>query len=161
VPEFLAREAIEAPIPGQMVHGGWSRHRRLAMGLAPREQRLLAGIEQSLRRSDPRLAARLATFTELTSGSAVPRWECLSPWWLRLRRLALLTAGAAAAVLFVAALVFGQVRYASGASKVTCSVAAGRLSICQPAGRPPGHPGRGPAAARTPSGREAAAWPRR
>jgi hypothetical protein len=33
------------------------------MSLAPGEQRALAGIEDTLRRSDPRLAGRLATFT--------------------------------------------------------------------------------------------------
>lgn len=32
------------------------------MSLAPGEQRALAGIEDTLRRSDPRLAVRLATF---------------------------------------------------------------------------------------------------
>ncbi|HLX51378.1 MAG TPA: DUF3040 domain-containing protein [Streptosporangiaceae bacterium] len=32
------------------------------MSLAPGEQRALVGIEDTLRRSDPRLAARLATF---------------------------------------------------------------------------------------------------
>jgi hypothetical protein len=119
------------------------------MGLARRERRMLAGIEQSLRGSDPRLAARLATFTSLTSGSAIPRWESLSPWWLRLRRLALLTAGTTAAALFVAALVLGQVRYASGAGRVVCGVAAGRPSMCRPARGPSPHPARraGPARA--------------
>ena len=109
------------------------------MGLAPHEQRVLAGIERSLRRSDPRLAARLASFTALTRGSAIPRWECLAPWWLRLRRLALLTAGTAAAGLFVAALVLGQVRHSSSAQRAVCGVAAGRLSICPPTGRPSRH----------------------
>jgi hypothetical protein len=33
------------------------------MSLAPGEQRALAGIEDTLCRSDPRLATRLATFT--------------------------------------------------------------------------------------------------
>jgi hypothetical protein len=123
------------------------------MGLGLRERRTLARIEQSLQRSDPRLAARLATFTSLTCGSAIPRWERLSPWRLRLRRLALLTAGTAAAALFVAALVFGQVRHSSGAERAACNVAAGRLSICQPAGGPPGHLGRGPRAPGAASGR--------
>jgi len=129
------------------------------MGLVPRERRTLARIEQSLQRSDPGLAARLATFTSFTSGSAIPRWERLSPWWLRLRCLALLTAGTAATALFVAALVVGQVRHSSGAPRAVCNVAAGRLSICQPADGPPGHPGRGPRAPAAASGRAAASGP--
>jgi hypothetical protein len=112
------------------------------MGLAPHEQRVLASIEQSLRRSDPRLAARFATFTSLNSGSAVPRRECLSPRRPQLRRLALLTAGAAAVALFVAALVLGQVRQAPGAGQAVCGAAAVRFSICQPAGGPSPHPPR-------------------
>jgi Protein of unknown function (DUF3040) len=126
------------------------------MGLARHERQVLAGIEQSLRGSDPRLAARLATFTSLTSGTAIPRWECLSPWWLRLRRLTLLTAGTAAA-LFVAALVLGQVTHSSGAGRVVCGVAAGRLSVCRPAGGPSPHPARAAGPARTAAG-QAAAW---
>jgi Protein of unknown function (DUF3040)/MMPL family len=133
-------KAVETPIPGQMVHGGGrSRHGRLAMGLARNERRALAGIERSLRGSDPRLATRLATFTSLTAGNGIPRWESLSPWWLRLRRLPLLMAGTAATALFVAALVLGQVRHSSGAQRTVC-VAAGRLSICRPTAAPSHHP---------------------
>ena len=130
------------------------------MGLAAHEQRVLATIEQSLRQSDPRLAARLATFTALNSGSAVPRWECLSPWRLRLRlrRLALLAAGTLAAALFVAALVVGQVRHSSGARHVMCSVAAGRLSICQPADGPARHPIRHAGPTRAAAGQTSTAW---
>jgi len=131
------------------------------MGLAPHEQRVLAGIEQSLRRSDPRLAARLATFTAMTAGSAVPRWERLSPRRLRLgvRRLAVLTAGTAAAALFVAALVLGQITHTTGARQVTCGAAGGRLSICEPAGGPSGHPARYADPARAPADQAAAAQP--
>jgi hypothetical protein len=126
------------------------------MGLVPRERRTLARIEQSLQRSDPGLAAQFARFTSFTSRSAIPRWERLAPWWLRLRRLALLTAGTTAAALFVAALVLGQVRHSSGAPRAVCNVAAGRLSLCQPAGGPPGHLGRDPRAPGAASGRAAA-----
>lgn len=55
------------------------------MSLAPGERRALDRIEESLRRSDPRLTAQLATFTALTSRDRVPRWKCLSPWRLRIR----------------------------------------------------------------------------
>jgi hypothetical protein len=134
------------------------------MGLAPHEQRVLTGIEQSLRRSDARLAARFATFTAMTSGSAVPRWERVSPRRLRprrLRSLALLTAGTAAAALFMAALVFGQVGHASGTRHMTCGVAGGRQSICQPAGGPSGHAARYAGPAPAPAGPPAAAQPGR
>lgn len=43
------------------------------MGLAPKEQRALAGIEDALRRSDPRLGTMLATFT-VTLGWGRIRW---------------------------------------------------------------------------------------
>jgi Protein of unknown function (DUF3040) len=131
------------------------------MGLARHERRMLAGIEQSLRGSDPRLAARLATFTSLSSGTAIPRWECLSPWWLRLRRLALLMAGTATAALFVVALVLGQITHSSGARRAVCGVAAGRLSICRPAGGPSPYPAHRVDPARARAGLPAGARPGR
>lgn len=121
------------------------------MSLAPREQRALARIEHALRVSDPRLAARLATFTALTSGGTVPRWKWLSPWRLRLRRLIPLALPAAAVTL---GLVLGYLIQPSGSSRIACGIDAGRLNICQVADGSSRHPARAPgrsgAAARPP-----------
>lgn len=61
------------------------------MSLAPRDRQALARIEDSLRSTDPRLAAMLTTFTVITSHRKIPRWRCLSPWRLRIRRFVPLT----------------------------------------------------------------------
>jgi hypothetical protein len=77
------------------------------MSLAPSEQRALARIGQSLGRSDPRLAAMMATFAVLaTRRRVIRRWTCLSPWRLRIRRtvLAVLALAAAALVILTMAL---------------------------------------------------------
>ncbi|HEX3749617.1 MAG TPA: hypothetical protein VHW06_03565 [Streptosporangiaceae bacterium] len=47
------------------------------MSLAPREERELARIEGALRRSDPRLAAKLSTFNRLNQSEEMPRREFL------------------------------------------------------------------------------------
>jgi hypothetical protein len=47
------------------------------MGLGPGEQRLLGQIERALRGSDPKLAAKLATFNRLTFHEAMPLRERL------------------------------------------------------------------------------------
>ncbi len=98
------------------------------MSLAPREQRALAAIEHALRVSDPRLAARLATFTALTSRGTVPRWKWLSPWRLRLRRLIPLTIPLAGVVLGV---LLGGVIRPSGSYRMVCGAASGHPVICQ------------------------------
>ena len=54
------------------------------MGLGPSEQRLLGQIERALHGSDPKLAAKLATFNRLTFHEAMPLRERL----LRIRRRA-------------------------------------------------------------------------
>jgi hypothetical protein len=56
------------------------------MSLAPGERRALAKIEESLSRTDRKLAAKLATFNVLASRRRL-RWRWLSPWRLRLRRI--------------------------------------------------------------------------
>jgi len=49
---------------------------RLTMILTSRrQQRVLAAIQGSLRKSDPRLVARFAAFTELSDGAAMPAAE--------------------------------------------------------------------------------------
>jgi hypothetical protein len=50
------------------------------MSLAPSERKALTAIEASLRTTDPKLAARMETFTALASRSKTPHWKCLSPW---------------------------------------------------------------------------------
>ena len=47
------------------------------MGLGPNEQRLLGQIERALHGSDPKLAAKLATFNRLTLHEAMPLRERL------------------------------------------------------------------------------------
>jgi hypothetical protein len=47
------------------------------MGLGPNEQRLLDQIERALRGSDPKLAAKLATFNRRTFHEAMPLRERL------------------------------------------------------------------------------------
>ena len=45
------------------------------MALAADEERALARIEEELRRSDPRLAAKLSMFNRLTRSEAMPQRE--------------------------------------------------------------------------------------
>ena len=74
------------------------------MSLAPGEQQTLTEIESRLRRSDPKLAARLALFGRRALRGKGPAAELLSPWRARPRwaiRIALL------AVLLCAGAVLG------------------------------------------------------
>ncbi|HTW00671.1 MAG TPA: hypothetical protein VMF87_10265, partial [Streptosporangiaceae bacterium] len=48
------------------------------MCLSVREQRLLDGIDETTRRSDPRLTSMLAIFTRLTADEAMPDRERLT-----------------------------------------------------------------------------------
>ena len=81
------------------------------MSLASGEQQMLTEIETLLRRSDPKLAARLALFRRRTLRGKGPTREFLSPWrarplWaIRIALLAvLLCVGAILGVLFCGAL---------------------------------------------------------
>jgi hypothetical protein len=56
------------------------------MALAADEERALSRIEEELRRSDPKLAAKLAMFNRLTQSEAMPQRELLTAP-SRLRRL--------------------------------------------------------------------------
>jgi Protein of unknown function (DUF3040) len=49
------------------------------MALAADEERALSRIEEELRRSDPKLAAKLAMFNRLTRSEAMPQRELLTP----------------------------------------------------------------------------------
>src|ERR1700749_3075065 len=48
------------------------------MALAADEERALSRIEEELRRSDPRLAAKLSMFNRLTRSEAMPQRELLT-----------------------------------------------------------------------------------
>jgi DUF3040 family protein len=65
------------------------------MALAADEERALSRIEEELRRSDPKLAAKLAMFNRLTQSEAMPQRELLTAP-SRLRRLSARTGGWAA-----------------------------------------------------------------
>ena len=99
------------------------------MSLAPREQRVLARIEHSLRISDPRLAHMLATFR-------LPAFRGGIQHLVRLRVkdfvppvLAMVAIG----VIIVSGLLLSRTGRASCAARGERPVAAGRLSVCQPA----------------------------
>ena len=101
------------------------------MSLKPREQRALAAIEDALRSTDRKLAARLATFTMLTADGRVPRWKCLSPWRLRLRRhLRLLLAVVAVCTVVVTIVVFGHSGHPHGSLTGSCGGALSQVKGC-------------------------------
>ena len=54
------------------------------MSLPACQERILSGIEDTLRKGEPRLASRFAIFSRLTRGEELPRTEQLMPQpWLR------------------------------------------------------------------------------
>src|SRR5215472_4868384 len=54
------------------------------MSLPACQERILSGIEDALRKGEPRLASRFAIFSRLTRGEELPRTEQLTPQpWLR------------------------------------------------------------------------------
>ena len=68
------------------------------MSLPAWQERILSGMEDALRKGEPRLASRFAIFSRLTRGEALPRTEQVMPQpWLR-RVLA--SAGRAWRILF-------------------------------------------------------------
>ena len=68
------------------------------MSLPACQERILSGIEDTLRKGEPRLASRFAIFSRLTRGEELPRTEQLMPQpWLR---RALASAGRAWRFLF-------------------------------------------------------------
>jgi Protein of unknown function (DUF3040) len=96
------------------------------MSLVPREQRVLARIEHSLRSSDPRLAHMLATFT-------LPAFRGGIKLVLRLRFKDFVPP--ALAMVTISLIIAGGLLLTG---RTTCSlpgarpVAAGRLTTCQP-----------------------------
>jgi Protein of unknown function (DUF3040) len=96
------------------------------MSLAPSEQHILAGIESRLRRSDPKLAARLALFRRRADRGRGPARELLSPWRTRpsraIRFLVIAITIIAAIVITVLAARSG--RPAHGMAAAICAIPA-------------------------------------
>jgi|HubBroStandDraft_1064217.scaffolds.fasta_scaffold920047_1 hypothetical protein len=99
------------------------------MRLSPREQRVLAKIEHSLRLSDPRLAHMLGTFT-------LPAFRGGIQHLFRLRLKDFVPP--ALAMLAISMIIVGGLLL-SHSGRAACAldggrpIAAGRLSTCQPA----------------------------
>lgn len=103
------------------------------MSLAPSEQQALARIEQALRLSDPWLEARMATFAVLTSRRRIRRWTCVSPWRLRLKRIAGVTMAVVAAGLLALSLAFySHPGHSSGGPNPGCRVTVTHSGGCPP-----------------------------
>ncbi|MGH3156066.1 MAG: DUF3040 domain-containing protein [Streptosporangiaceae bacterium] len=93
------------------------------MSLAPNEQRALAGIEVSLRRSDPGLATMLATFTVLPSWDTNRRWAGLPLRWSRIKPLV----PVALAFVFVGLIILGGLLLGH-TSQPSCTSRSGHVS---------------------------------
>jgi hypothetical protein len=105
------------------------------MGLGPNEQRLLGQIERALHGSDPKLAAKLATFNRLTFHEAMPLRERLLHSPSRVVRWA--PVAMAAFVMFmilISVTVLSRIGPAKGSSAAACGIAW--VQGCQ-AGAPP------------------------
>jgi hypothetical protein len=101
------------------------------MGLPAHQERILSGIENSLRQGEPHLVSRFAIFARLAGGDELPRTEqlILPPWpqrWLKNARLRALLTVPAALIALAAALFFAST---SGARPCP---AAGRASATAP-----------------------------
>jgi hypothetical protein len=83
------------------------------MSLAPGEQETLTEIENSLCRSDPRLAAMFAVFSRQIFGRQGPVRELLSPWRPSSRRFMKLLL-LAVAIMCLCAIVAGIVMTSHG-----------------------------------------------
>jgi hypothetical protein len=99
------------------------------MGLAPSEQRALARIEDSLCRSDPGLAARLATF----AAAPAPRRKRLASWRPIMPFIPVTVAVTAACLVIAAALLLSHPgRRLPCGPGMPSSVST--LGVCPPAG---------------------------
>ena len=83
------------------------------MGLPVGQERILSGIETTLRLGEPHLASRFAIFARLAGGEELPRTEqlILEPWplrWLKNARLRALLTVPAALIALAAALFFAS-----------------------------------------------------
>jgi hypothetical protein len=106
------------------------------MGLGPNEQRRLSQIERALRGSDPKLAAKLATFNRLTFHEAMPLRERLPHPPSRVVRFAPMAM--AAFVMFtilISATVLSRIGPATGNPAAACGIAW--VQGCQAGGASP------------------------
>jgi Protein of unknown function (DUF3040) len=106
------------------------------MGLGPGEQRLLGQIERALRGSDPKLAAKLATFNRLTFHEAMPLRERLLHPPSRVVRFAPLAMVAFVMfMLLISVTVLSRIGPAKASSTAACGIAW--VQACQAAGASP------------------------
>jgi hypothetical protein len=122
------------------------------MSLAPGEQRALTRIEEDLRRSDPRLAAMLATFTLPLHCRAAARWEQLARWRPGRRFITAMVTLATLCGIVLACVLTRQPSQPPCPPDRPASV-AGPVSGCPPAGNA------GPSAPARPGARMAPAAP--
>jgi Protein of unknown function (DUF3040) len=106
------------------------------MGLGPGEQRLLGQIERALRGSDPKLAAKLATFNRLTFHEAMPlRERLLQPASRVIRFAPLAMAAFVMFMLLISVTVLSRIGPAKAGGSAACGIAW--VQGCQAAGAPP------------------------
>ena len=106
------------------------------MGLGPGEQRLLGQIERALRGSDPKLAAKLATFNRLTFHEAMPlRERLLHPPSRVIRFAPLAMAAFVMFMLLISVTVLSRIGPAKASSTAACGIAW--VQGCQAAGASP------------------------
>jgi Protein of unknown function (DUF3040) len=79
------------------------------MSLSHRQQHQLYRIESRLFRSDPQLAAMLATFTKLSADQRLPSWEQVATRLDRIRQAAALIAMEIAAIVVAIGVLVGAV----------------------------------------------------
>ena len=122
------------------------------MGLGPNEQRLLGQIEQALHGTDPKLAAKLATFNRLTLHEAMPLRERVLRPPSRVARPSRVVRFApvvmAAFVMFmilISVTVLSRIGPSRGGSAAACGIAW--IPGCQAGGASP-HPAHGAATVR-------------
>jgi hypothetical protein len=109
------------------------------MSLAPSERRTLAGIEDALRNSEPRLAAQLTRFALPASRTRVRQWKCWARWRLWIRDLLPTVAVLGACGLLVSLVaLFSHSTRTADTPRTRCGVAAAGVNGCWPAGGPSG-----------------------
>ena len=107
------------------------------MGLGPNEQRLLGQIERALHGSDPKLAAKLATFNRLTFHEAMPLRErlLLHPPSRVVRFAPMAMAAFVMFMLLISVTVLSRIGPSKGSGTAACGIAW--VQGCQAAGASP------------------------
>ena len=105
------------------------------MSLNHRQQYQLHRIESRLLRSDPQLAAMLATFARLSAGQRLPAWEQVASRLDRIRQASALIARAIAGLAAAVSLLGGAILALAGAVRalVTAIVMGSHARPPQPA----------------------------